>query len=790
MDKSVLGVKSKVMSKSNTNVIRYLDTKIILFSMVGFLLSRSILIGSIAPLGLAFFLYISRNQRYRLPVFVTTLAGILLSANTMPYMLKYAICLVIFMAISQKLKKLESIAIVAFIGSAIILPISIGQAFFSDAYMYDILLGAMEASILFISTYIFSFGIDLMINSNSRLYVRIEESIAISLIVAFSIMGIGAIELFGVSITTVLSTIVILIAAILGGASMGATSGVVVGIAFIVNNIATAVYMGIYAFAGLVGGAFNKLNKYFVILGYILSWTIIYAYTSGIQSNLNQIRDILIASLIVIVLPNKFFNKLEKLVKTNVGSNDIVYDYIIRSKNLTNSRLVNMYKAYDELATTFDKIREKEKVIDQRDIANIVDMIHNDECRTCGMRRRCWELKFNHTYTMMYEILEVLEDNGEVGINDVPEEFRKECLKPQDIVKVANYYYKIFVLDYNWTLKFSESRKLIGNQIRSISKSIESLSKDLESNIIIDLEKERNINDHLERNSIPVDRISYTTKGNDDFEIVIEKKTCPDGCLCENKLIRILSDYMEEDLSEQKIGCHSLGEKCKITFTKAQKYKAITEVAAMSRDGYIVCGDNYTHMNINDGKYMVAISDGMGKGKKAYEESSVTIDILEKMMDAKIEDEVVIDTINNMLLLKSSDEEMFSTLDLGIIDLKRGVLDTIKMGACSTYIKRDTKDIDLITSSSLPVGILSEIRCDRKAVKVKDGDYIIMVSDGILDAGKNNNLGDNWLIDFMHKVDTTNPKKIANLILDRALEIQNGVVEDDMTVLVTKLINN
>ena len=143
-----------------------------------------------------------------------------------------------------------------------------------------------------------------------------------------------------------------------------------------------------------------------------------------------------------------------------------------------------------------------------------------------------------------------------------------------------------------------------------------------------------------------------------------------------------------------------------------------------------------------------------------------------------------------MLLLKSSDEEMFSTLDLGIIDLKRGVLDSIKMGACSTYIKRDTKDIDLITTSSLPVGILSEIRCDRKAIKVKDGDYIIMVSDGILDAGKNNNLGDNWLIDFMNKVNNTNPKEIANLILDKALEIQNGVVEDDMTVLVTKIINN
>ena len=110
------------------------------------------------------------------------------------------------------------------------------------------------------------------------------------------------------------------------------------------------------------------------------------------------------------------------------------------------------------------------------------------------------------------------------------------------------------------------------------------------------------------------------SKGLDDFEITIDKNTCSDGCMCEKKLIKVLSDIVEENVTAQKIGCHSLGGKCRISFTKAQKYKAITEVAGMSRDGQILCGDNYTYMDISDGKYMVAISDGMGKGKKAYED--------------------------------------------------------------------------------------------------------------------------------------------------------------------------
>lgn len=758
----------------------------IIFVIMGFLLSRSILIDTMAPLGVAFFVYISQLDRYKVPVFIGTLSGILLSLNDVTYIAKYSICLIILMLISKKIKEVNSIPKLALVGTAILLPISIGQALLSSRYMYDLFIAGMESVITFIAIYIFSFGTSFLTDIKSRISVRAEEAISISLLVIFSVMGIGSLSIFGVSIRSVLATVVILIASIVGGGTMGATSGVIVGIAFMINNITSAIYMGIYSFAGLISGSFNKLNRYFCILGYILSWVIIYSYTSGIGSNMMEIRNILLACLIVVLLPDKFFEKIEKIIKSNVASNEVVYDYILRSKNLTNNRLMNMYKAYDELADTFDRIREKEKVLDQRDIASVIDMIHNDECKGCGMKRVCWENKFNHTYTMMYNILESLEEHGQITINNVPEKFRKECLKPEAIVRVSNYYYKMFVLDYNWNTKFSESRKLIANQIRTISKSIENLSKDLETNVILDLEKEKNIFDELQRYNISIDRVHYLTKSSDECEITIEKKTCKDCKLCEDKLIDVISDFMGETLSAQKIGCHMLGEKCKITLSKAQKYCAATEVSSMSRDGHILCGDNYTHMEINDGKYMMAISDGMGKGKKAYEESSITIDILEKMVDAKIEDEIVINTINNMLLLKSTDE-MFSTLDLGIIDLKKGYLETIKMGACSTYIKRQDGEVDLISSSSLPVGILSDIKLDRHKVKIKDGDYVVMVSDGIVDAGKNNNLGDNWLIYFLQNINTTNPKEISNLILDRALEIQGGEVEDDMTALVTKV---
>lgn len=787
MQRSV-AVLEKDYSKSNS--LKYLGKFItfttVLFMAMGFLLSRSILVESIAPLGVAFFICTLKWDKYKIPVFVSTIVGTLLSVNSGIYMAKYCLCIVSIMFLSKMIKNIESTPLFSLVGSLVILVLSTGQVAITGFSVMAMMKVLVEGVIMFVSVYIFSYGVDLIKNVKNRISVRPEEAISICLLIAFTIMGLGEATVFGISIRMVLGTIVVLMTSIIGGPTMGASSGVIVGIAFLINNISSAIYMGIYSLAGLIGGVFSKINKYLCILGYILSWLIIYTYSSSIASNLGQLKEILIASIIVMAIPEKIFTKVEKLVKSNIESNDAVNNYIIRSKKLTKSRLDGIYKTYSDLANTFDRIRERDRVLDQRDIASVIDMIHSDECRVCSMKRMCWETRFNHTYTMIYNVLEKIEESGEASLQDIPENFRKECMKPESIVKMANYYYRLFVVDYEWSTKFSENRKLIANQIRSISKSIEDLSNDLENNIMLDLENEKNIYNNLQRHGIDVEKVSFITKSSNEFEIEVEKNTCIDGKMCENNIKNAISEVVGEDLSIRKIGCGGYGSTCRCTFVKAQKYTAVSDVSSMSRDGHVLCGDNYTFMEINDGRYMMAISDGMGKGKKAYEESSATIDILEKMIDAKIEDEIVIDTINNMLMLKSTDE-MFSTLDLGILDLRRGNLDTIKMGACSTYIKRKNGDVDLISSSSLPVGILSDIKLDRKNTKVEDGDYIIMVSDGIVDSGINKDLGDNWLIYFLDSIKSTNPKKISNMILDRALELQENKIEDDMTALVTKV---
>ena len=773
MDRAT-SIKNKSFNASNFKLSKMVDSKTIIFMIIGFLLSRSVLIDGIAPLGLAFFLYICKLDKYKVPVFLSVLVGTLLSFNDMSIVAKYIICLTIIMILSSRIKEITSLLKLSLVGVLITLPVSIICACVTDRSLYNFIIVGIESMIVFTSTFIFAYGVKFLIFNQNKMSIKTEEVISISLLTTFSIMGVGQMAVLGVSFRTVLATTFILISAIIGGASVGSSCGVIVGLAFIINNAVSAIYMGIYAFAGLIGGTFNKVNRYLCILGYILSCIIVFAYTSGIQSNVNSIRDILIGALIVSILPKSFFNKIESAVKININTSQSVNNYIVRTKNLTNSKLENMQRAYNELANTFEKIRQKDEIINQNDMAELIDRIYSDECCSCSMKKMCWEVRFNKTYTLIYEMIQNLED-GQLNTDTIPEEFKKACMNPEQIMKISNYYYKMFALNYDWSMKFEEGRKLIADQIRNISKSIKGLSDDIENSAMLDLVKEKNILEELERHNIVVNKINYLTKGKNEFKITIDEK-----------LVEIISNYLGEQLSAQKYGCNIYKDTCKIVLTKVEKFVATTQAASLSRDGHVLCGDNYTYMEIDNGQYMMAICDGMGKGKRAYDESSTTIDILEKMIEAKIDNEIVIKTINNMLLLSNSDE-IFSTLDLGIIDLKQGRLETVKMGACSTYIKRANNDVDFISSSSLPVGILSEIKLDRHNYKLNDGDYIIMVSDGIIDAGKNNDIGENWLIYFLKKLNTYDPKEMIDKIMDRALELQLDKIEDDMTVMVTKV---
>ena len=202
------------------------------------------------------------------------------------------------------------------------------------------------------------------------------------------------------------------------------------------------------------------------------------------------------------------------------------------------------------------------------------------------------------------------------------------------------------------------------------------------------------------------------------------------------------------------------------TYSTEDKFSIQVGISKITKDDSNFSGDSNLEVKLDDGKYLLAISDGMGTGIKARETSSTVLKVLKNFLMAGFDKEKTLELINSSLNL-DLDEEMYASLDLAILDLYDGILYSIKNGASKTYIK-NKKCIKILSSETMPLGIVNNISLVENVIKIVDGDIIVLVSDGVVDS-KNLTKSD-WIDDFLKNASTNNVQKLADLILAEAID--------------------
>ena len=86
----------------------------------------------------------------------------------------------------------------------------------------------------------------------------------------------------------------------------------------------------------------------------------------------------------------------------------------------------------------------------------------------------------------------------------------------------------------------------------------------------------------------------------------------------------------------------------------------------------------------------------------------------------------------------------------------------------------------------MPVGMFGEADYDTKEKKLYDGDYVIMMSDGVVEA-LGEGLRESLFAAGNKRTDRT-PQGVAGEVLKAALEASGYNPKDDMTVLVAGLV--
>ena len=630
----------------------------------------------------------------------------------------------------------------------------------------------------------------------------VEEVIGASLLVSIAFSAFGDFSILGLSIRNILSILIVLILGWKNGVLVGATAGVTIGVTLGIIAQSEPIVVAVYAISGMIAGLLNRFGKIGVIVGFLAGNGILLYASKGTATDLVVFKEALIASLGLLAIPKWAGINIEELVK----SENMLPEYNKRGLEQSKETIdqLNMVsETIKDIANTYQEKTDTNMYLKNRQ-AFITELLNNLD----GLEENMLYDDMTQTESnIVNELFDILLDKQEIDREDLLKTFAKfnnyivqyndEKISKrmnndiEQIVKAVNYAYKISKSNFIWEEKVKSNKKNVQAQLDGVSKAISSIAVKMEKEINqekdFDAEKNKVIK-ALEIKDILVNGIEINKK---DERYFIDVYLQDDSKISENadfdKIQKVLEKSLNEKLmrNEVKIKKQNKQGKRIISFLSADKYVIQIGQATKVKNDSPVSGDSLLQIRLNDGKYLVALSDGMGTGPDARKSSQIAIKMLERLLMSGFDKNTSIDLINTTIM--NANEEIFATLDIAIIDLYNGKIEFIKNGACPTYVK-NKKKVQIIKSLSLPAGILNNINLTTYDKDIENQDILVMCSDGILDANVEYKNKELWVKYMLEDIESTNCQKIADLLLNEAVDNSYGIAKDDMSVIVCKLV--
>jgi len=671
--------------------------------------------------------------------------------------------------------------------------LQIFKFFVMDMLVYDVLQSILYVGAVYVFYKIFVNSINVIRMYGTQKIFSIEELIGTSLLLSLAISVFGDFTIYDISICNVLCIFIIMVMGWKNGMLVGATLGVTIGVTIGIIFNAEPILIAMYAFSGLLSGVLCKFGRIGVIIGFILGNILLTYISNGNVSAIIHLREIFIASIGLILIPKKVEVKLNDIM----GDRQLFQynkERLLAESKDTIYKLNSFSNTLNEIAKTYDneetgEVQEKLenenlKIFIEEVLINIEsakdNLIYEDIIKENILKDIYIELcKKDEIDT--YDVVSIFQKNNNYLIGWENNTKLKNDIEV--IIKVINYTYQINKMNFIWKQKVIQSRKNVSNELNGVSKVINTIAEDIDKNFdktYDDIETEIRL--MFKTKNINVKNIKIRKEKNNKYNIYIYLENSIEKN-AKNVIQKILSNILNQEIKYEKteeFDNNSILQK----YSTKDKYMLQIGMSKITKNNSKISGDSFTKTKLEDGKYLVAISDGMGSGKEAKKSSEVALKMLEKLLKEGFDKDASISLINSTINLNTN-EELFATLDIAILDLFEGNIECIKNAACPTFIKSG-EEVSEINSMGLPAGILENIDFVVYEKDLKENDIIIMCSDGLLESKLEN--ANNWLKDTLKSIETTNVQKIADILISEAKDNSMGIAKDDMTVIVLRIV--
>lgn len=778
--------KGDKFNEKNKFILNIFDMKFILYFICAFLISRVLIINSAAPFGIAFVICILMyaNSRDKIIGAAGAVLGYITLYNNLQSFYIYIIAVMTITFFSFIIDKF-SLNKKILIYSMLILCEFMILNFIANKMNGTITLLTAGLQLLYIIPiyYIINYSMICFRNIKTKHLFSSEEVVSMGLIIFLSIAGTWGVSFYNINFRNVAALLSILIITYVNGMTVGAASGIAIGAAIGMSaSDLMPIYISVFSICGLISGIFKNTNRWIVGISYTISFLIILLYEKAIPSF--NIIDGIVCCAIFFAIPKSVLEKIELEINFEKKQESISQGYIEKIKDIFIKRLDGFSDVLFTMSNILNNLVDNDKLALKTKSSGLVENLADRVCNSCNMKNICWKRELYYTYAAFEEII----SNFQASKMVVPNEIDRKCIHLNAIIKNTEEIVNNYIINEMWRIRLSQGREILANQINTMAGTIKEIQKEFNDSLNFNGIVEKKIIEVLNRNDIKYSDIMCINDDNDRLLIKLSMEACGGRQICVKEILPLINEVTERAMCVCDDGCKINPDNnlCVVKFQETPKYHVSSYVSRRNKHGETDNGDSYSFGKLNDGSYMIIISDGMGSGAKAGHESKAAIDLIEKFTMSGLSKITAINSVNSIMTLKFTEDEKFSTIDLCSIDLYSGNVEFMKVGAVSSFIKRKDR-VETINSKTLPIGVLDKVDIDTKGKKVKNGDIIVMISDGITDYDNENAGKIDWITEYLSSCSSNNPKDIAEGIVKKSIDMGGGRAKDDMTVIVSKI---
>ncbi len=602
-------------------------------------------------------------------------------------------------------------------------------------------------------------------------YFKTTSNELFCLAVFFISVGIGAIKIFGEDFWRYFCFGVILYSSFLLATGHFICLTVVLSLpsCFIRQDLLISGVFAVTALCVLPFKNFRPISGMSAVIADFLAFSVFDVYNTYGQ------RTVFILICIVVVFsftPEKLLSFLNKKIYAFKDTR-LIKNSINRMRSIVCGKLLNVSYAFAEMQNSLYLIQNVSPSETSIKL-DLIDSVKNKVCSSCPINEKCCKKNFPNDL-LMDRLLSVGIAKNRLSFVDLPKDFTENCSYPNGMLYELNYQITKYKESVFKLQDVSLGRELITVQAKGLTETFKNLAYEIGKPLPFNDVLQNKIQSLLAENGICANEILVY---GEDFSMQIDVTLSEDG-VNNPSFVKLISKAIGVNVSiVEKIKVSS--KLCAVCLKPSPLYDACFGVSKTTKKSSTVSGDTHSLCKIDQGKFIVAINDGMGSGENAHCYSSVAINLIETFYKAGLSTEVVLSTVNKLLGLSGEDD--FTAIDIVSVDLYGGVADFIKIGSPFGFVLEEN-GIKIIEGSSLPLGIMEEVDINSASCKIKEEATVVIMSDGITDAfGSSSDA-----LEFLQKEYVLNPQLLADKILNQALFLQNGNAEDDMTVVCVRI---